>query len=104
MVQRMEHVFRDCVLIIITMSSVPRVNNLAIENLIQSSLESKRKLKWISYSDIADVRSSQIDNIYHGIRKRPYDNNKKIMLLLLGSNKECTSTFVSEFARIYSLP
>src|SRR6185369_2121953 len=78
----------------ITMS-LAAVNNLAIENLIQSS-----SLEWIPYSDITDVKSVQIDNIYYASCKR-YDD---VMLLLLGSSEECTPALVSEFARIYSLP
>jgi len=41
------------------------VNNPAIENLIQSSLESKHKLEWIPCSLITDITSSSMDNIYH---------------------------------------
>ena len=76
--------------------------NLTIENLIQSS-----SLEWIPYSDITDVKSVQIDNIYYASCKR-YDDDDvwdcKVMLLLLGSSEECTPALVSEFARIYSLP
>ena len=47
----------------ITMS-LAAVNNLAIENLIQSSYVNETyTLEWIPYSDITDVKSVQIDNI-----------------------------------------
>ena len=78
------------------------VNNSAIDNLIQSSLESENedlRLKWIPYEGITNVKPTQINNVYCAI----YDY-KKIMLLSLGSSEECTPTLVSEFARIYSLP
>src|SRR5690349_7527786 len=87
------------------------VNNPAIKNLIQSSLESENKglrLKWIPNSEITDIKSTQIDNVYHASHKQTYDggyvNEMVVMLLSLGNAEECTPTFVSEFARIYSLP
>src|SRR6184192_3393404 len=84
------------------------VNNPAIDNLVQSSLESENKylrLKWIPYEKITDVKPSQIDNVYCAIRKDDDgDDGDDVMLLLLGSSKECMPTLVSEFARIYSLP
>src|SRR5437763_13216810 len=89
--------------------SLAAVNNLAIENLIQSSVpnEYNERLGWIPYSDITDVKSVQIDNVYYASCKR-YDDDDvwdcKVMLLLLGSSEECTPALVSEFARIYSLP
>jgi len=86
------------------------VNNSAIDSLVKSSLESENKssrLKWIPYEQIANIEP-QVDNVYHGIRKRTLDDDKvdetPVMLLCLGNSKECTSTLVSEFARIYSLP
>ena len=81
------------------------VNNPAIDNLVQSSLESENnylKLEWIPHSQITDIESSQIDNVYYAIRKHAYE--EKIMLLCLGNSEECTTTLVSELARIYSLP
>src|SRR5438132_1604085 len=77
-----------------------------IDNLIQSSLENEHnnKLEWVSNSDITDIKPSQVDNVYYAIRKRTGYYDVKIILLLLGSDKTCTPTFVSEFARIYSLP
>ena len=81
-----------------------------IDNLVQSSLspESKHKLEWIPCSQITNIEPTQMDNVYHAIRKRTGDNDQvretTIMLLCLGSNDECTPTLVSEFARIYSLP
>ena len=81
------------------------VNNPVIDNLVQSCYvyEYGEKLKWIPCSEITDIESSQIDDVYYAIRKY-VDYKDKIMLLLLGSIEECTPTFVSEFARIYSLP
>ena len=81
------------------------VNNPAIDNLVQSSLESENeydKLEWIPCSEIIDIESSQTDNVYYAIRKHAYE--EKIMLLSLGNNEICTPILVSEFARIYSLP
>src|SRR6185369_17472061 len=75
------------------MSSVP-----AIDNLIQASLE---KLKWISFSEITDINSSQIDTIHYAMRKNYVHG--KIILVFLGNSEECTPTLVSELARIYSL-
>ena len=83
------------------MSVVPGVKNPAISNLVQSSLESEHgrlRLEWIPCSEITDIESSQIDNVYYAV------HNDKIMLLCLGNSGECTQTLVSEFARIYSLP
>src|SRR6185369_14023196 len=86
--------------------SLAAVNNLAIENLIQSSnVNESYTLKWIPYEEITDVESTQIDNVYYAIRKQSDDyDDYKVMLLLLGSSEECTPALVSEFARIYSLP
>ena len=78
------------------------VNNPAIDNLVQSSLESENehlRLKWIPCSEITDITSSPMDSVYYASRYRV-----KIMVLSLGIGEECTPTFVSEFARIYSLP
>src|SRR4051794_7073394 len=89
------------------MSLASEVNNLAIDSLVQSSLESENedlRLKWIPYEGITNVKPTQIDNVYCASRKRPDGKVKETMLLLLGSSKECTSTLVSEFARKYSLP
>src|SRR6185312_278090 len=82
------------------------VNNPTIDNLVQSSLEGENnflRLEWIPYSQITDIESSQIDNVYYAILKQEYHDDQK-MLLSLGSSEECTPTLVSEFARIYSLP
>ena len=78
------------------------VNNQALDDLIQSSLEGENKLEWIPCSDIVDIHSSQIDNIYCAIHKHSYEAS--IILLCIGNNEQCTQTLVSEFARIYSLP
>jgi len=82
------------------MSLVPGVNNPAIDNLVQSSLESEDKysrIEWIPYEEITNIESTQIDNVH-------YTNNKRTLLICLGNSGECTQTLVSEFARIYSLP
>src|SRR6185312_1258482 len=83
-----------------TMSLVPWVNNPAINNLVQSSLESENKtrLEWIPCSEF-NIEPTQIDNVYYSSR-----NGVKTMLLCLGNDEICTPTLVSEFARIYSLP
>ena len=86
------------------MSLASEVNNPAIDNLVESSLESKNedlRLKWIPCSDITDIKPTPTDAIYYASRKQEL---KGMMLLLLGSSEECTPTLVSEFARIYSLP
>ena len=79
------------------MSLVP-----AIDNLVQSSLESKDKylrLEWIPCSEFINIEPTQIDNVYYASR-----NGVKTMLLCLGNDEICTPTLLSEFARIYSLP
>ena len=86
------------------MSLASEVNNPAIDNLVESSLESKNedlRLKWISCSDITDIEPTPTDAIYYASRKHEL---KGTMHLLLGSSEECTPALVSEFARIYSLP
>src|SRR5690349_4521135 len=84
------------------------VNNSAIDELVQSSLESINgglRLEWIPSEKITDVMSVQSDNVYYAIRKYTSGEVKEttIMLLFLGNSKECAPTLVSEFARIYSL-
>src|SRR6185312_13010637 len=84
------------------MSYVPEnIRNLAIDGLIQCSLSDKycQKLEWIPFWRINDIKPTQIDNVHYG---RAY--NCKLTLVLLGSDKICTPSFVSEFARIYALP
>ena len=86
------------------MSLASEVNNPAIDNLVESSLESKNellRLKWISCSDITDIELTSTNAIYYASRKHEL---KGTMHLLLGSSEECTPALVSEFARIYSLP
>src|SRR6185436_7755008 len=86
------------------MSLASEVNNPAIDNLVESSLESKEeqlRLKWISCSDITDIEPTPTNAIYYASRKHEL---KGTMHLLLGSNEECAPALVSEFARIYSLP
>src|SRR5437763_8342875 len=87
------------------MSLASEVNNPAIDNLVESSLESEKKylrLEWISYEEITNIKPTPTDAIYYASRK-PKEVNE-IMLLLLGSSEECTPMLVSGFARIYSLP
>ena len=89
-----------------TMSLVPGVNNPAIDNLVQSTLESEDKylrLEWIPYNEITNIEPTQIDNVHYARHRRRYFFGK-IMLLCLVNSGECTQTLVSEFARIYSLP
>src|SRR6185369_11590919 len=86
------------------MSLASEVNNPAIDNLVESSLESKNedlRLKWISCSDITDMVPTSTNAIYYASRKH---KRKGTMHSLLGSSEECTPALVSEFARIYSLP
>src|SRR6185436_13932371 len=78
------------------------VNNPAIDNLVQSSLESEDRnlqLEWIPCSEVTNIEPTQVDNVYNASR-----NGVKTMLLCLGNDEICTPTLVSEFARIYSLP
>ena len=84
------------------MSLFKDVQQRAIDNLIQSSLESEYKLAWIPCSQITSIEPTQIDNVYYAIHV--YYGIVEIMLLSIGSSEECTPTFVSEFAGIHSLP
>jgi hypothetical protein len=87
------------------MSLASEVDNpAAIDNLVESSLESKNedlRLEWISYEEINNIEPTPTNDIYYASRKHKV---KETMLLLLGSSEECTPALVSEFARIYSLP
>src|SRR6185312_16518025 len=87
------------------MSSAPGVvkdiHNPAIENLIQSS--ESQSVVWIPCSEITDIQSTLIDAVHYAIRKKAF-NEMLVMLISLGNDEICTPTFVSEFARIYSLP
>src|SRR5436309_1320978 len=74
------------------------VDNSAINNLVESEDEG---FEWISYEEITDVEPTKIDNVYYANRE---NSSGGIILILLGSDEECTPTLVSEFARIYSLP
>ena len=80
------------------MSLISRVvNNPAIDDLVQSSLESEDKclrLEWILYEEITDIEPTQIDNVYWA------SHYLQITLIFLGNSEECTPTLVSEFARI----
>src|SRR5436190_8100310 len=87
------------------MSLAKNIQNQAIDDLIRSSYANI--CKWIPFSEIADVKPSQIDNIHYATRKHKLDNGEvnesMIILSLLGSDEICTPTFASEFKRIYSL-
>src|SRR5437763_14219563 len=86
------------------MSLTSEVNNPAIDNLVESSLESKNerlRLKWIPCFDISDIEPTPTNAVYYASRKHEL---KGTMHLLLGSSEECSPALVSEFARIYSLP
>ena len=82
--------------------AVKGIQNPAIRNLIRPCREE------IPFSEIADIKPSQIDSIHYAVRKRMSDDGTireaMIILILVGSNETCTTTLVSEFARIYSLP
>src|SRR6185312_12017311 len=84
--------------------AVKDIQNPTIRNLIRSCI----KEKWIPISEITDIKPSQIGNIHYAVRKRMSDDGtireEIIILILVGSNETCTTTLVSEFARIYSLP
>src|SRR5437870_13530311 len=84
------------------MSLAPEINNPALNNLIQSSLESEHdlRLEWFLYTDIVKIDSTQFDNVYGAFSF----NNVIVVVLVLVSSGECTPTLVSEFARLYSLP
>jgi hypothetical protein len=87
------------------MSLASEVNNPAIDNLVESSLESENKhlrLEWIPYEEITNIKPTPTDAIYYASRKHKPHEVEETMLLLLGSSEECTPTLVSEFARIYS--
>ena len=77
------------------------VNNPAIDNLIQSSLESEKELLRLEWLGITNIKPTQI---YNNVYCASYNGYAMITLLLLGSDETCTPTLVSEFARIYSLP
>src|SRR5213080_2197104 len=78
------------------MSLASEVNNPAIDNLVDDL-----RLKWVSCSDITDIKPTPTNAIYYASRKHEL---RGTMHLLLGSSEECTPALVSEFARIYSLP
>src|SRR5947209_1129144 len=85
----------------------------AVDDLIQSSKtldngESTQEdyhLKWIPYSEF-----THIEPIEHSTANKPthyatYETNDKLVeMLLLGIVDECTHEFITEFARIHSLP
>src|SRR6185312_4660196 len=74
------------------------MHNLAIDALVQASLENEHerlRLEWVPHSKISDMTSTSIDNVYYA--SKSYE--LLILILLM-----YTPTFVSEFSRIYSLP
>src|SRR6185312_17165648 len=84
-----------------TMSFIEDIQHPVIDNLIAAS---DKKLEWIPSSQIINIESSQIDIIYYASKQVDFGRPGAVMLLLLGSTEECTSTLMSEFARIYSIP
>ena len=75
--------------------------------LLVGSEDKYLRLDWIPYEEVTKIEPAQIDDVYYASRKTYYDDRvdeTSIMLLCLGNNEECTPTFVSKFARIYSLP
>jgi len=56
----------------------------------------------IPCSRITEVKPTQIDNVYYATY--PQQDDTEIMLLLLGSNEECTTTLENEFVRTYLHP
>jgi len=88
------------------MSFVKNIQNQAIDDLIQS-LASKQELRWVpcSCAEFTKIKPSHIDNVYYATEYQIARCSiyNKIILVLIGSSKECTPTRVSEFARIYSL-
>ena len=85
------------------MSLVEHIQHPVIDDLIATS----DNLEWIPYEQITEIKSSQIDTVHYAIRKKTCDdgsvNETMIMLRLIGSHETCTPTFMSEFAREYSL-
>ena len=69
--------------------------NLAVNNSFKTN-----GLAWLTYLLVSDIEPCPLDNSYYA-RHRHYGD---IMLVFIGSDETCTSTFVSEFAKIYSLP
>jgi len=75
---------------------MPGVKNPAIDNLVQSSLESENKylrLEWIPYEKITNIKPTHIDNVHYAIYKRTLDGDIEetmIMLSLLGNDEICT--------------
>jgi len=82
-------------------TSETMIVSAAIYDLIQSSSESAHELGWDDWEQITNLEeSSQDDNIYYGCSM--YDS--PTWRIMLGNDEICTPAFVSEFARIYSLP
>ena len=82
--------------------------NYNLDNLVQSCLKGEHAVEWIPYSEITDIKPSPTDAIHNAMRKETLNDGTVdetlVILLYLGNSEACTSTFVSEFARIYSLP
>src|SRR6185312_8698488 len=75
----------------------------AIDDLIRSSFYDdyeNHRLHWIDSELINIVIESSFDQTIH--YAQTWYGEK--MLLLLGSNEDCTPAFMNEFARKYSLP
>src|SRR6185369_11523091 len=74
----------------------------AIDRLIQSSLpEEYYGLRWIHYSEFANIKLSQYlaDQTIHYAQQ-----SKQNMILLSLGDEKCTPEFITEFASKYSLP
>ena len=71
--------------------------------MVQSSISYRKRKWWVPNSQVIDVNSSPIDFTRYAVRKETLDE-RRMMSLLLGSSETCTPTYVSEFARKYSLP
>src|SRR6185369_18095795 len=91
----------------------------AIDQLIESSktLDNGEPaweyyhLVWMPYSEFKDIElvgNFYNQTIYYAKRKRTWDNISNnevmVMLLLLGTNSECTQEAIHNFARVHSLP
>src|SRR5438128_8641979 len=85
----------------------------AIDQFIESSskiLDNGRKvyhLKWIPFSEFTDVDSIEHSANNQHTHYATYErakSSKYIEMLPLGTRDKCTQEFITEFARIHSLP
>src|SRR5690242_7712371 len=86
-----------------------------IDRLIESSkiddegniIPERKRLKWISYLELADVEPIQASaglTIYYAAHYQSSGKAVGVMLLSLGTINTCTREFMHQFAKIYSLP